>query len=62
VFAYEDISIDDLWVQAGTQFHDIQQFTVEHDLQFVGGSDQSVGAAGGWAQVRFCVIELQSGS
>ncbi|KAF8176027.1 FAD-binding domain-containing protein [Pholiota molesta] len=35
---------------AGTQFHDIQQFTVEHDLQFVGGSDQSVGAAGGWAQ------------
>ncbi|KAF8912199.1 FAD-binding domain-containing protein [Gymnopilus junonius] len=35
---------------AGTQFHDIAQFTDEHRLQFVGGSDQSVGAAGGWSQ------------
>ncbi|KAF8912198.1 hypothetical protein CPB84DRAFT_762123 [Gymnopilus junonius] len=35
---------------AGTQFRDIAQFTDEHGLQFVGGSDQSVAAAGGWSQ------------
>ncbi|KJA24252.1 hypothetical protein HYPSUDRAFT_214704 [Hypholoma sublateritium FD-334 SS-4] len=35
---------------AGIQFDDILQFTDERDLQFVGGSDQSVGAAGGWTQ------------
>ncbi|KAH9484479.1 FAD-linked oxidoreductase [Psilocybe cubensis] len=35
---------------AGTQFYDISEFTDKHGLQMVGGSDQSVGAAGGWAQ------------
>ena len=37
---------------AGTQFQDINEFAEEHNLLIVGGSDQSVGAAGGWAQVR----------
>jgi hypothetical protein len=36
---------------AGTQFQDINEFAEEHNLLIVGGSDQSVGAAGGWAQV-----------
>ncbi|PPQ89860.1 hypothetical protein CVT25_004758 [Psilocybe cyanescens] len=35
---------------AGTQFYDISDFTEKHGLQMVSGSDQSVGAAGGWAQ------------
>ncbi|KIM48619.1 hypothetical protein M413DRAFT_20978 [Hebeloma cylindrosporum] len=35
---------------AGTQFQDINEFAEEHNLLIVGGSDQSVGAAGGWAQ------------
>ncbi|KAF8901508.1 FAD-binding domain-containing protein, partial [Gymnopilus junonius] len=50
-FVPEGCSIDGqlaLTMGAGTQFLDIS--TDEHGLQFVGGSDQSVGAAGGWSQ------------
>ncbi|KAF9561158.1 FAD-binding domain-containing protein [Agrocybe pediades] len=35
---------------AGSQFHDLIEFAEAHGLQVVAGSDQSVGAAGGWAQ------------
>ncbi|PPQ65646.1 hypothetical protein CVT24_011800 [Panaeolus cyanescens] len=35
---------------AGEQFQDIYNFADQNGLQFVGGSDQSVGAAGGWGQ------------
>ncbi|KAF8910415.1 FAD-binding domain-containing protein [Gymnopilus junonius] len=35
---------------AGSQFQEIYQFAEENKLTLVGGSDQSVGAAGGWHQ------------
>jgi len=41
---------------AGTQFQDIYDFAEEHNLLIVGGSDQSVGAAGGWAQVHHFTV------
>ncbi|KAF8886854.1 hypothetical protein CPB84DRAFT_1787219 [Gymnopilus junonius] len=35
---------------AGSQFQEVYQFAYDHNLTLVGGSDQSVGAAGGWHQ------------
>ncbi|KAF9053278.1 FAD-binding domain-containing protein [Panaeolus papilionaceus] len=35
---------------AGEQFQEIYSFADQNGYQFVGGSDQSVGAAGGWGQ------------
>ncbi|KAF8873597.1 FAD-binding domain-containing protein, partial [Gymnopilus junonius] len=35
---------------AGSQFQEIYQFAHDNNLLLVGGSDQSVGAAGGWHQ------------
>ncbi|PPR06693.1 hypothetical protein CVT26_001454 [Gymnopilus dilepis] len=35
---------------AGSQFQEIYQFAHDNKLDLVGGSDQSVGAAGGWHQ------------
>ncbi|KAF8886615.1 FAD-binding domain-containing protein [Gymnopilus junonius] len=35
---------------AGSQFAEIYQFAYDNNLTLIGGSDQSVGAAGGWHQ------------
>ncbi|KAF9521886.1 hypothetical protein CPB83DRAFT_801121 [Crepidotus variabilis] len=39
-----------LTVGSGSQFQDIYQYAHDNKLIFVGGSDQSVAAAGGWSQ------------
>lgn len=36
------------------------QFTEDSDITVVGGADNTVGAVGGWLQVRFRVSSLTS--
>ncbi|KAJ3515510.1 hypothetical protein NLJ89_g1713 [Agrocybe chaxingu] len=59
-----------LWMHhlksAGVQFDELYRFADSHGVEIVGGSDETVGAAGGFLQVRrlsfvFSAIELKLG-